>query len=462
MIKKNIKQIVASSLDNYIIFYNDDTRQRASMIFDLSGFIGGSTIMTISDESNPDDFSLKIEGSPTAKNTATTFSTNGSKTNVILSLSECIRRNTSLFSNVKVNDTSITADIDTSRRYSVRFTNDIGIAVTVSPYQVIGYGKYTLQYTDKDDKTFIAQKYSNDGEVYFNATAPFELMAFKYPITYMIDGYSGKDGDMDFDFTNQKMTVLPTTLKKFDEFILDDFYYDENSLTFKRLLTNNTNRTYRDGEVLSFSFIGREMEFDLQALLYSPSGQFIGAYNLEPYIEYNEPRTDVYVSVDVDGFEQMEYKRIGSIKIRVVGTRQMYEDLTLSYKPICKDNHVLYFLNAFGGIDNFNFTDSMETESKLNDTVNIIATNLHNEAVREIESRKSHANTKTTTLTATVDKETAEWLREMADSKWVFYTDKEGRYITVIIDDMSIRTNDKDSLFTVSVKYHRSDNYLAV
>lgn len=468
MIKQNINKIVASSLNNDIVFYNDRAPRKVKITFyfipNYDVMFGEETTFTIQDYNNPNDFTLVITGDGSAKVTATSFNTSDNKDNMLLSLASCLRLNSGFFSNVRVFDDEVTAYIDTSRQYTFRLGNMIGMSAKIDYYNVASTPKYGLQFTDEEGNTFINEKYSTNDEVIFNATAPFELMPFKYPTKYILDAYSIVDDRYTFDIKGQEMTVLPTTLHKFDDFNVNEYLYNEEITSPKMILTNNINRVMRYGERVAFSVLENDVTITFKGLYYTNSGQYIGESELTPYTHYTEPRMDVVLAFDIDDIERQYGRNVGYIKVRLLdgGQKPMYEDLVLKYKPICKDNYELFFLNELGGIDSFNFTDSYQSESKISNAVNYISNKRPQGDIMEIEGRKQLQYQTSHTLTAKVDKVTGEWLREMAKSKWVYYIDDEGRNVTVIIDTMTIKLNDKDSSFTVSVEYHRSDNALMI
>lgn len=118
------------------------------------------------------------------------------------------------------------------------------------------------------------------------------------------------------------------------------------------------------------------------------------------------------------------------------------------------------FLNALGGWDSFSFGGVESTEFST-DVNTIFKTQTPNHNISsEIESVYSKEVTEQFIVKSSpVRKEVVEWLKELSASIAVYEIETKR---VVIVDELSLKPNTKDDLFTIEMKYHYSDSYNAL
>ena len=90
--------IIASSLDNFLIFDNQYyTLLPNANVSILNSAVGQNITLTFEDADDPDAAKIILEGKPNVNITSRTFNTSGSTTQLMFSLIECLKMNSIVY-----------------------------------------------------------------------------------------------------------------------------------------------------------------------------------------------------------------------------------------------------------------------------------------------------------------------------------------------------------------------------
>ena len=118
--------IIASSLDNFLIFDNQYyTLLPNANVSILNSAVGQNITLTFEDADDPDAAKIILEGKPNVNITSRTFNTSGSTTQLMFSLIECLKMNSIVYDVFPANTNTIQMGIDTSRKW--RITSNSGL-----------------------------------------------------------------------------------------------------------------------------------------------------------------------------------------------------------------------------------------------------------------------------------------------------------------------------------------------
>lgn len=470
MSKVETNTIVASSLDNFVVFSND-TFTKPYVVFSI-GQPNGHFQIKIEDANNKDGYRKVLTGEENGTITNSTFNTTGDETQMALSLMECLKLN-SIFNNIQLNidregSISIFANIESSTQYRISIwpssDKSVGISGTYANYGARKPNKFVLMENAGDLGNITMQKYSTAGDVSFNVTSPFTHMARKTPIRVNLMAYKVANNVSSLEpITNNTIYVLPTTLSKFQSVNYAD-YMMYNSLNNKvKFLTNLNNRHYNYGEKVGLSLLTDSNNASVIKKYYTNSGQFLESDTDIEYVERNEMRTDFYLSFDLDGVEKRNSIQVGFVDvIGMNGGVEVTEPVRYNVIPKCNENHEVFFVNEIGGIDSFNFLGEYIYDSKINSlTTYMINPTRPFEDTLELEYNQHKRNEVTKTLTTTIiNGDTAKWLNELSKSKYTFkYLGPDNpKFKMLVVDTMNIQVSDRNSTFEITLEYHDADN----
>ena len=474
MSKVETNTIVASSLDNFVVFTND-TFTQPYVLFNI-GQPNGNFEIKIEDANNKDGYKKVLTGEENGKITNSTFNTTGDETQMALSLMECLKLN-SIFNNIQLNtdregSISIFANIESSTQYKISIwpssDKSVGISGTYANYGARKPNKFVLMENAGDLGNITMQKYSTAGDVCFNVTSPFTHMARKTPIRVNLMAYKVANNVSSLEpITNNTIYVLPTTLSKFQSVNYAD-YMMYNSLNNKvKFLTNLNNKHYNYGEKVGLSLLTDSNNAGVIKKYYTNSGQFLESDTDIEYVERNDMRTDFYLSFDLDGVEKRNSIQVGFVDvIGMNGGVEVTEPVRYTVIPKCNENHEVFFVNELGGIDSFNFLGEYIYESKINSlTTYMINPTRPYEDTLELEYNQHKRNEITKTLTTTIiNGDTAKWLNELSKSKYTFkYLGPDNpKFKMLIVDTMNIQVSDRNSTFEITLEYHDADNQVNI
>ena len=363
--------IVASSLDNFVVFSND-TFTKPYVVFSI-GQPNGHFTIKIEDANNKDGYKKVLLGQNGEAITNSTFNTTGDSIQMALSLMECLKLN-SIFSNVQLDidregSISVFAYIESSTQYLITISDrSVSVSGTYFNYGARKPNKFVLMENAGNLGNITMQKYSTAGDVSFNVTSPFTHMARKTPIRVYLMAYKVANNVSSLEpITNDTIYVLPTTLSKFQSVNYADYmmYNDLNNKV--KFLTNLNNRHYNYGEKVGLSLLTDSNNAGVIKKYYTNSGQFLESDTDIELVERNDMRTDFYLSFDLDGVEKRNSKQVGFVDvIGMNGGVEVTEPVRYNVIPKCNENHEVFFVNEIGGIDSFNFLGEYIYDSKIN------------------------------------------------------------------------------------------------
>lgn len=117
------------------------------------------------------------------------------------------------------------------------------------------------------------------------------------------------------------------------------------------------------------------------------------------------------------------------------------------------------FLNSLGGWSSFNFAGAASSDFKTSAKTIFKTHTPYSNISNEIESVYSkEVKEKFSVQTMPITLKVYEWLKELSTSIAVYELSTK-RYI--VVDELNIKPNTKDDLFTLEMKYHYSDSYNA-
>lgn len=462
-------KILASSLDNFILLNNSHTTTAPYVTFTVTN--PTNVKITIKDANNDDGYHKEIVG-----NTASTLSSDSFNTTGIVSLNllECLKLNPIFFNITLQSSNVIRANIDTSIQYSISVSGS-GIAVggSYSSYKALSPNKMVVMLQgniDENTSNITMEKYNNNQTVSFNITSPFKYSSMRTPLDVDITAYQVYDSKSSMvTVPYGTATIMPTTLTRFQSVDYDKYLYTGG--TKVHFLTNNEKRYYNYGEWVSLSFLST---VDIahpcfKKDFYTNSGVFLETEWTTQLIEVsgdNVKRYDIYDNLELSDIEYVYDKQVGYVLVYFVNgggsSVELSEPVRFDIVPKCKGNHTIFFLNEIGGIDSFNFVNTKTVDMGIDNQSTYFVNPIKAYTDKyELEYSKQKRNKITNTVTTNqVDLHTAQWLNEMAKSKYVFefLGVQSPRYKTIIIDKFDISTNTSDDEFELEMEYHDADN----
>lgn len=458
-------RILASSLDNFVLF-NTPTVALPYVTFTV-GTLSASVEITIKEANNDYGYSRVINGTPNGETTSTSFNTIGIG---LYNLYECIKLNSIFYNITFLNATTIKCQIDTSLKYDITLTKGSGITIggTFNSYSPSLPNKTCVILQESGGTNSInMEKYHNAATVSFNVTAPFQKTMFNKPLEYNIRGYkviNGSTSNITIPF--ETMTVLPTTLTKFQSVNYDDYLYTQAKGKCK-FLTTQESRYYNYGEWVGLSVLS-DVTFStplLRKAYYTNSGVYLKTEYSVQYVEKNGRRYDFYDVFNLNSVEAQYNKQVGYILVSLAtgfGYPAVSNEIKFEINPKCDGNNEIFFLNEIGGVDSFNFTNTKEITRSI-DTQNTYA-KTHTRGFIDIYEHEYVLNKRnkiTTTLsTNQLDISITNWLNQLVKSKYTykFLGMNNPMFKIIVVDKFTITTNTADDEFELSLEYHDADN----
>lgn len=488
--------IYPSSKAAYKYFGNSEYRERPYITIGLNKdkFRDGSTATIKVTALAGSDFSLTITGSDDGSVSATSFNTAIDYYNdPIWSLAEALKKNISLFYDVKVdeadvyNDSTVTAYFDSSSNYKVAVSDNL----TISGYPDGNYVplvKYVMTFNVNDGDettTFDAEKYTNDKQVFFNLTSPFVNTIAKYPISFTYSMHRSFDGATGITYTKSVLTgndtttiIMPTTCGEFYELdYKNNYLIDVNTSLKGKFLTNKLTREIAYDERIALSALTSDpTQFTFKMHYYTPSGNFIttlsetdfanyGAFAY--YSETHNYRTDIYVDPCIQSVENKLGKTVGYVEAVITnlsGTEKT-DRLRLNVNGRCQSVNTVYFVNKIGGIDWYTFKGSTELESDIDDQEvysSLYKGRIHNDKTyHQTNVRYKTMEKKRTLNSGRITHSEAKWLDELASSHYVFLTqgDKTSglNFYEVVVDEVDVDIDSSETYSECSITYYIGD-----
>lgn len=453
-------KILASSLDNFMVL-NTPTVQLPYVTF-VIGTVSSDIEIQIKERDNLYGYSKSLVGTAGGGTTDSTFNTSGL---VLYNFYECLKLN-SIFYKITISNNTIKAYIDTSVAYQIAVTSGSGIVVggTYASYSPSLPNKSCLVLQNADGDSIPMEKYHNAATVSFNLTSPFQKTNFKAPLEYNIIGYKVQNGQAsNVTIPYNSITVMPTTLTKFQNVNYDDYLYKGTGTV--KFLTTQYNRYYNYGEWVGLSILTDVTLSDprLKKCFYTNSGVFLEEEWTTQLVETNGKRIDIYDNFELSDIEYVHNKQVGYILVYAYNgmSTQLTEPIRFDVMPHCQGNNEIFFLNELGGVDSFNFTNTKQVEWKIGSQSMYSKTHTRQfTTLYDHEYVLNKDNKVSRTLsTNQISIDIAEWLNQLVKSKWTykFLGMTNPRYKMIVVDKFDIQVNTNDDEFELSLEYHDAD-----
>lgn len=467
MAKIETNTIIASSLDNFLVFENENfTVLPYVLVGASSSNVGKNITLTFEDADDADAAKIVLEGKPNTNITSRTFNTSGSVTQLLFSLMECLKMNSIVYDIYPATANSLRMGLDSSRKWKI--TSSLTIGGNYSSFDPEALNKWVVMINgniDNETSQFSLEKYNNNQEVSFNISAPFNYITSKYPFQINLAAYGVRGGTITMQtITNNKILILPTTLDKFETVDYLSYFSDASDGEKKNFLTRNFVRNYNYGEYIGLSLLtNRELRnINLVKKYYTNSGMYLTSKTSCVLMEKNYSRIDFYDTFDLDAIENQFNHQVGYVDVVAVqGAVEITNSIRYYVEPKCDKNDTLFFINAIGGLDSYNFTGEHKFASSINERTTYMknpqrpfGNTYELEHTKQVEMESMY-----TSITSMINERMANWLTELQRSKYVFkyYPEEEVKYKMVLIDDMSIELSDNEKYYEIECKYRFAD-----
>lgn len=253
-----------------------------------------------------------------------------------------------------------------------------------------------------------------------------------------------------------------------DNSILQKYIYN-SVFSFERIepLTNNRKKKWSENQIEFFNFILNDPQrgiadftIALKYTYYTQSGKLITTHykHQRPKSFFTSVNT-VRIQPEIELVELDSNLTVGAFTVELTRNEKIISNsIDFEIVPSCiVESEPIAFLSKLGGWECFNFTGSHS--NKFTTKKETIFKNLKpNSSISdEVESVTHSDNAEQYTLSSgVITKDTAEWLKELANSKAV-YEYRTKRYIIVEKADIEISSN-QDSAH-VQITYRYSDKY---
>lgn len=473
MAKIETPKYIASSLDNFIVFANQNAQDSPYVLITVSDAAVGQTInLNFADADNADGIKYSLSGSAGAYVTSSTFNTSGDRYSLMFSLCECLKKNPFTYNVVIYNTNSIKCGLDSSRRWTIT-SNRLTIGGNYAQYNPYSVNKWVLNMRGNIADgigEFSMAKFNDTPEISFNVSSPFQYITFKNPIRVSLSAYSliGNVTRVE-PLTNNQITIMPTTLSKFETVDYNDYFCYMANYEKKKPLTRNLRRSCNYGELIGISILTdrADSSVTLTKRYYTNSGVFLASENgyLKRY--YTNYRMDFYDRLDIADVETTSGRQVGYVEVTVsVNGNDLTEPVVYEVVPRCEKTDTLFFINAIGGLDSFNFLGGTDVETAIDE----ITTYHKNpkrpyDTVYELEYVKQKSMDETyIAKTHTIDREMAEWLRELQRSRYVFkYNPEDGvPFKMVVVSQFDIVLPSDENRFRLECRYRYADSSINV
>lgn len=469
---KSIKNIVASSKDNFLIFSNQYSQDEPFVTFTVSGgFSSSSTPVIVITDRFDESYKRELIGTSGGSITSESFGFFADGLSTSLSLLECLKKN-DIFNKIQfttgANNTFIVkANIDTSRSYHITSNdNHITVGGNYIQYNALTPDRFVLlEKANIDNSTtqISLEKNSNSNTVSFNTTSSFQGITFKNPIAVQLLGYQIHNNKPEvLPISTNNFYVLPTTLSKFQDIDFNDYFYENATKAKKSFLTNRYFRRYNYGETVALSFLS-DVECSLLVKYYTNGGSFIKEESVDCYTERNLIRSDFYATFDIESVEEEYEKQVGYFEVYALnGSNIASNSIKFTVLPRCNENRTIFFVNEIGGIDSYNFLGEFTYSSDIDD-LEIYRRNPIDDFdnVKVLAQQRTKRNVVVHTLTTgLISEEDVLWLNELNKSKYIFlYSDEGVRYTVVIPEENGIEISDREDNYEITFSYREGDNF---
>lgn len=473
MAKIETAKYVASSLDNFIVFANENAQDAPYVLITVGdSAVGQNVTLNFSDADNENVVKYTLSGSAGSYVTSSTFNTSGDRFALMFSLCECLKQNPFTYNVVVYNTSTIKCGLDSSRRWTIT-SNRFGISGNYAQYNPYAVNKWVLNIRGNIADgigEFSMAKYNDTPEISFNVTSPFQYITFKNPIRVSLSAYSliGNTTRVE-PITNNSLTIMPTTLTKFETVDYNEYFCSAYNYERKKPLTRNFRRNCNYGELIGISILTDrgDSSVTLTKRYYTNSGVFLSSDTgyLKRY--YTNYRMDFYDRLDIASVESTSGRQVGYVEVTVsVNGNDITEPVVYEVTPRCDNTDTLFFINSIGGLDSFNFLGGTDVETAIDE----LTTYFKNPkrpytSVYELEFVKQKSMDETyTAKTHSIDRNMAEWLRELQRSRYVFKynPDDEVPFKMVVVSEFDISLPSDENKFRLECKYRYADSAINI
>lgn len=469
MAKIETSKYIASSLDNFIVFQNQNAQDAPYATFSISNSAVGQNIsITIKDAESDDGVSYSIAGSAGAYVTSETFNTAGDTFSLMFSLCECLKLLPITYNVVIFNANTVKCGLDSSRKWAIT-SNSLTVGGNYSQYNPYSVNKWVLNIrgsiNDNIDQ-FSMAKYNDTPEISFNISSPFQYMTFKNPINVNLSAYSliGNVTRVE-PITNNNIIILPTTLSKFETVDYNDYFCSQSNYEVKKPLTRSLNRYCNYGDLIGISILTdrADSSVTLTKRYYTNSGAYLDSDTGYLKMFYTNRRMDFYADLDITGVETSSSRQVGYVEVTVsVNGHDITEPVVYNVVPKCTTTDTLFFINAIGGLDSFTFLGGLDDNSAIGEQETYFKNPKRPYSdVYDLEYVKWKTMDDTyVAKTHTIDRETAEWLKELQRSRYVFKYDNDASvpFKMVIVDEFNIELPTDENRFRLECTYRYADS----
>lgn len=474
MAKIEVPKYIASSLDNFIVFANQNAQDPPFVTFTISDLcVGQNVAITFADADNEDGVKYTLTGSAGSYVTSSTFNTAGDRFSLMFSLCECLKQNPFTYNVVIYNTNTVKCGLDSSRKWSITASDRVTVSGNYAQYNPYSVNKWVLNIKGNlsDSITeFSMAKYNDTPEVSFNVTSPFQYITFKNPIKISLSAYSLIGNTTRIEpLTNNSITVLPTTLSKFEKVDYNDYFCSMANYEVKKPLTRNFRRSCNYNDLIGISILTDrgDSTVTLTKRYYTNSGVFLSSSNgyLKRY--YTNNRMDFYDRLDIESVETTSNRQVGYVEVTVsVQGHDITEPVIYEVVPRCEKTDTLFFINAIGGLDSFTFLSGTDVEASIDE----ITTYFKNPkrpytSVYELEFVKQKSMEENyIAKTHTIDRDMAEWLRELQRSRYVFKFNPDDTipFKMVVVSQFDISLPSDETKFRLECTYRYADTAINV
>lgn len=250
--------------------------------------------------------------------------------------------------------------------------------------------------------------------------------------------------------------------------ILDDYVFDIKYQRPVKPLSRQPELTHTKGQVQYFNFLfsdhqhsvadlgNDEYDLGIKYRLLTQSGRPIADLDMH---EQNRRLFGIAntIRLDIDSLLE-QHANTGRVEVYLC-CKGKIASYPLKFRILPGHLYPAYdfaFLNSMGGWSSFNFPGKRQTEFKTKANTyyktQTPGSGIHSQLETVYDKEREEGFT---CQTMPVDATVADWLKELSASP-VVYELSSGRY--VIIDDLTVKHNTTDDLFTMQMKFHYSDS----
>lgn len=332
-------------------------------------------------------------------------------------------------------------------------------------------------YRNDEFITTVSKSYI-DGDVWFDINNILNRVITSYPnCLFNPNKVVNSGSNMKYKYHSKRIKDYETEYINFSDYkyVVDgfkrtleannitDYIYSPDEDEEVEILTDNLNRIYNIGEDISANIIVKDSEitnFKIGLLIKYYENNKLVNENIVDSSGGSDLIKSIYVTADkILITDRTQFIDVAFIRIPNESPDDYYEVSSYIRYTIlreCNDSYGFMFLNKLGGWDVYYFNSDFSTEFKTDTTTSFKTLQPDYKISDTYEKVERKDVNETFVIKSMVNKETAEWLKELSTSKYVYSLFGDNRYI--IVQDFDLSISDKD-LFEVVMKYVFADTY---